>query len=125
MGVRSGGEPGHDHPPLRRMLHALDMTPEDLAREIAQGDRKYQRYVRKLLEDWQDKPLTQLPDVDRDDVWFEISNYVDKQTGYLLALRNELQRLLQRSREARAVRQQSLADLSPPPAPRSIPRRTP
>lgn len=124
MGIRSGGEPTAEHAPLQRMLHALDMKPWELAQAIAPDDPPYRRYIRKLLEELKDQPLSHLPDIDRHDAWFEIAAYVDKQFAYMMATRSELQRLLQRQRVQRALREQRSTTLGDASAPTSLPRRT-
>lgn len=119
MGQRSGAEPSSGQAPLRRMLNALNMTIDDLAREIAPDDKMHRGQVRWLLKRMADEQLATLPDVELDGVWFEIAAYLDRQYAYVTAARAEYQRLLQRQREQRAVRDARREQLpTPPPAPR-------
>lgn len=45
-----------------------------------------------------------LAEIDRDETWWKISEYVDRRLGTLLAIRHELNASLQRDRARRAVR---------------------
>lgn len=123
MGIRSGGTPESSQAFVRRLLNALDMTPADMANEIAQGDRAIFRDVLDTLRRWQDIQITELPDLDRDFVWDRIEAYVTQQLGYTMAAKDELTRLMSRQRakrQSRLIEQRGLGNAS---APRSLPRR--
>lgn len=124
MGVRSGGEPTADQSFVMRLLHALNLTPHDLALEISAGDKALYGLVITTLTEWRRASPTELPSVDRDVVWFKILEYIDRQYVYLMAAKHEVNGLLAKQREHRALRsiqQQALAGTS---APSSLPRRT-
>lgn len=123
MGRRSGTEPSADQHFFQRMLHALDMTPRDLARELAGGDRQLQREISATLRVWATTPANRLSDVDRDELWFSIEAHVDKQLAYLLALKHELNVLLQKQRQERAAQRMRLQAVPPAPSPPALPRR--
>lgn len=125
MGIRSGGKPSPEHSFVQRFLHAIDMRPIDLAREIGAGDPALTRTVRETLETWINKPADKLPDVDRDWVWFKILEYIDQQYGYLMAAKHELNVLLHRQRVSRAKRQLGPDDLDGGQSVQHLPRRRP
>jgi len=125
MGVRSGGLPSVEQSFVMRLLHGLNMTPNDLAHEIAHDNPALFREVVLTLKEWADASPTRLPDVDRDAVWFAILTYIDRQYAYLMAAKHEVNGLLLKQRELRAMRtigQRGLDDIS---APTSLPRRRP
>ena len=123
MGIRSGGLPDADQAFVRRMLHALDMTPQQLAREVAGKDEVLYAYTWATLETWLDRPLYILPDLDRDDVWLLIEQYVNRQFAYLMATRDELMYLSRQQRAKRQARRVQQRALPSTPAPTSMPRR--
>jgi hypothetical protein len=45
-----------------------------------------------------------LVELDRDETWWKVSDYVNKKLGLLLAIRSELDKTLAKDREARTVR---------------------
>jgi hypothetical protein len=51
-----------------------------------------------------DGQRSMLAEIDRDEVWFKISEYVAMKMGMLMAIRTELDRALQRDRSKRATR---------------------
>lgn len=126
MGARSGGHPDASQRFIQRILHALDMTPRDLARELAQREgRSDQVRLSKDIAYLLTKSEHQITDVDRDELWFLIEAYVDEQLAYLLAVKHELNRALQKQREQRILRRQRQETRDSVSAPSSLPRRQP
>lgn len=79
-----------------RVCKALDEPPRMLANNIGvpYGD------IEPLLS-----PTTYLlADMDKDETWWLIYEYVGKRMGELMAARNEMDKKLQRDRSRRAVR---------------------
>jgi len=60
-----------------------------------------------------------LAEIDRDETWWMIAEYVDKRLGEMMAIRLELSRALQRDRTKRALRIEHLKQRSKKPSPRS------
>lgn len=103
-----------------RLLHALDMTPRDLASELRlRGVDVSTKELIVLLG----KSRSRLPDIDRDAIWFAIEQYVNQQLGYLLASKHELNIALQKQRSHRALRMLSLSERDVVSPPSSLPRR--
>ena len=123
MGLRSGAEPTSEQAFVRRLLNALDMTPSDMANEIAQGDPSLYRDALRTLRLWLNVQITELPDLDRDFVWDRIEAYVTQQLGYTMAAKDELNRLLSRQRAKRQSRLIEQRGLGAASAPSSLPRR--
>lgn len=121
MGRRSGGEPQHGQAPLRRILHALNMLPIDLAVEI-EADFRYRPMIHRLILDLADEPLNSLPELDTD-VWERLQAYVTKQQAYLMAAKADLDALTERQLARRALRIRRLDNLNAASAPASLPRR--
>jgi hypothetical protein len=124
MSRRSGGEPNASQSFLQRILHALDMKPDDMAAEFAGDDYRERRQIRRDLHVMLQKPASQLTDIDRDELWAQIEELADKRLAYLLALRMEMQGQLSKQRERRALRLAKLGERPDVPPPRSLPRRT-
>lgn len=123
MGVRSGGHPSVEQSFVQRLLHALNLTPSELANEVANGDIRVYQLTRDTLNEWANASPSRLPDVDRDAVWFAILEYIDQQYAYLMAAKHEVNTLLAAQRQHRALRtiqHRALGDVS---APTSLPRR--
>lgn len=95
MGRRTGKEPDSSDTFLMRICHALDETPQELAKSIGV---KYKADIFPLLG-----PRNTVAEMERDDTWFLISEYVAKKMGYLMAVRMELDKALQQDRARRAV----------------------
>lgn len=103
MGLRTRKDPDVNDSFLWRICHALDEPPRMLAKNIGVE-------YKELL------PLLQgqrgaLAEVDRDEVWWKISEYVSRKTGMLLAIREELNRALQADRVKRVSRIQRFKKL--------------
>lgn len=82
-----------------RICKALDEPPKLLAKNIGVPYAE----LHPLLD-----PLHLLVELDRDETWWLISQYVDKRIGVLLAARAELNKALQKDRSRRAVRVQAM-----------------
>lgn len=96
MGIRTGKEPGADDSFLWRICHALDEPPRMLAKNAGVEYRD----LHPLLEGQRGM----LAELDRDEAWIKISEYVARKTGLLLAVREELNRKLQADRTKRATK---------------------
>lgn len=92
MGKRTGVYPQIDHNVAERLLHALDMYPEDLAKACNVKPKD----IRTLLDNPNNTEVT--------DLWWTISDYLTEQIGLLLAAKRELDTHLQRQRASRATR---------------------
>lgn len=84
---------------LMRICKALDEPPRMLAANIGVD---YDELAPLL------RPRNELIEMDRDEVWFKISEYADKRLGEIMAVRFELNKALQSDRTKRAAR---LADM--------------
>lgn len=82
---------------LQRICYALDKSPKALARAIGVD---YKTELAPLLQG--NRSL--LAEIDRDEVWWKISEYVSKQIGSLMAIKGELNRALQNDRAKRVLR---------------------
>lgn len=80
---------------LKRICAALDVKPNELADMlgVSYGD------VLALLG-----PRTRVADIDMDEAWYEIAEYVETQLGLLMAVKLELNAALQKDKERRALR---------------------
>lgn len=107
MGSKTGKDPEQTDTPLWRICHALDETPKTLARNINVAYSE----LRPLLAEQH-----QVVDLDRDEVWWLIAEYVDKRTGQMMAIRDDLSRRLQRTRSKRLLRHAKLASRGEPPS---------
>lgn len=96
MGLRTGRGPTASDSFLWRICHALDEPPRMLAKNIGVDYKD----LLPLL----DGQRGALAELDRDEVWFKINEYVSKKTGLLLAIREELNRKLQADRTKRTTR---------------------
>lgn len=93
MGYRTGKEPSKSDSFLLRICHALDLTPVQLANAIEVN------YLEELA------PLLKKRNhVDRDDVWWKINDYVSLRLGYMMSIKEELNRAMHRDRARRIVR---------------------
>lgn len=59
-----------------------------------------------------------LAEIDRDEVWWKIGEYVDRRIGTMLAIRSELNKALQHDRQKRAVRIAAMAQRTRKGSPR-------
>lgn len=80
---------------LWRICKALDEPPRVLAANIGVPYDE----LAPLLDD-----RHKLVEIDRDEVWWKISEYADRRLGDIMAVRHELNVALQADREKRAVR---------------------
>lgn len=96
MGVRTGKEPKVTDSFLWRICHALDEPPRMLAKNAGVDYKE----LLPLL----DGQRSMLVDIDRDEVWWRISEYVSRKMGSLMAIREELNRALQADRVKRVTR---------------------
>lgn len=98
MGKRTGKEPSADQHFLERITHALNLFPHELAKELGVD--------KKDIMDMMTEQRTHTVEIDREQVWYELSQYVSRQIGYLMAVRLELDKALQKDRTARMLRVQ-------------------
>ena len=96
MGTRTGKEPETTDSFLWRICHAVALKPKELAKAIG----VHYREVEPLLEGQR----SELAEIDRDEVWWKIYEFLGKRMGYLLAVRYELDRALQKDRTKRVQR---------------------
>lgn len=91
-----------NHPPalknsfLMMICQALDMTPYELARRIAVHPDEIAGLIKGRAGE--------LIEIDVDPVWHAIADYVDRHIAGCLAVREELNRKLQRDRQKRQQR---------------------
>lgn len=95
MGLRTGKEPDSDDTFLWRICHALDLSPRELAKNIGVKYKELEPLLRTR---------SQVAEIDCDEVWWLISDLVSKQCGYLMAIRSELSKALQKDRVKRIQR---------------------
>lgn len=79
-----------------RICHALDLSPKELARAL---DLPYAE-VRDLLVG----QSSLLVEIDRDEVWWRIYEYISERMSYMMAVRHELDKALQKDRIKRLQR---------------------
>jgi len=99
MGRRTGKRPTADDSFLWRICHALDESPRGLAKSCGLD---YEHDVAPLLNGQKDM----LADIDRDETWWAISEYVSRRLGDLFAVKADLNRALQKDRGKRILRQE-------------------
>lgn len=87
--------PNADDTFLWRICKALDEPPRVLAANIGVPYSE----LKPLLA-----PRHELAEMDRDEVWWRLSEYVNQRLGLMMAIRSELNKALQRDRANRAVR---------------------
>lgn len=92
---RTGAPPKADDSFLWRICKALDEPPRVLASNIGV---RYEELA-PLLD-----ARHKLAELDRDEVWWKIAEYTDRRLGMIMAVREELNRTLQKQRSQRAVR---------------------
>lgn len=89
------GPPAHKGKFTNEILVALDMDADELARKLAVSSYD----VHELLN----TPPGQTIAIDRDHVWTALANYVDRQIGALIGVREYLNRKLAADRKRRMV----------------------
>lgn len=82
---------------LQRILDALELTPHTLAKAIGVKRREIEAML---------APRHALAEIDRDDTWQRIAEYVDKRLALTLAVKAELNAALQQDRARHAARLQ-------------------
>lgn len=87
---------------LKRMCFALRLEPRKLAKALEIPWSEFEA----MLE----AGRTELPEIDRHDVWWELSAFVNDELAYLMVVRNELDKALQKDRAARTLRIQQQRD---------------
>lgn len=92
MGKRTGVYPHKNHTVAERVLCALDMYDNELAKVCGVTTRE----MRRLLKSDNDTESV--------DLWWAISEYVDEQIGLLLASKREIGVKLGKQRALRATR---------------------
>lgn len=102
MGIRTGKEPSAEDSFLWRICHALDLTPKELAKSIGVAYKE----VEPLLVGQQQM----LAEIDRDEVWWLIYEFIGKRMGYMMAVRHELDKALQKDRAKRLNRHKRFKD---------------
>lgn len=96
MGRRTGKEPTADDSFVWRICHALDQTPGELAANMGVHPEE--------LEPLLKGGSSELVDVDMDDAWYRLADYVARQIGTLMTIRREMNVKLQKDRTKRASR---------------------
>lgn len=96
MGKRTNGRPKATDSFLKRICHALDEPPRMLAANL---DVAFSE-LRPLLKGHPGS----LVEMDRDEVWFSISAYINVKIGTLTAIKYELDKALQSQRRLRVSR---------------------
>lgn len=97
MGRRTGKNPSPDQTFLVRICNALDETPRELAKNIGVKYKELEPFL---------APRYTLVEMDIDDVWWRIGEYVDERLGFIMAARMELNKALEKDRAARIARLQ-------------------
>lgn len=97
MAGRTGRGPKQSDTFLWRICHALDEPPRMLAHNLGLPYGE----IEPLLDE-----RYKLIEVDRDETWWRINEYVDKRLGEIMAIKTELNRALQRDRKKRVLRQE-------------------
>lgn len=80
---------------LARILKTLNMSATELAATLRVPVADIELFLR---------PRYELVEIDRDELWWKISELVDQRIGLLMAARHELQKALQSDRARRALR---------------------
>lgn len=81
---------------MGRICVALDKTPREVAKAIGVSYSEVKPFIRLHAHE--------VGDLDRDEVWWKISAYVSLHTGMLLAVKQELNKGLQKQRVQRVKR---------------------
>lgn len=80
---------------LKRICSAMDIKPVELAEMLGVPYAD----VYKMLG-----PRARIVEIDMDETWLDIVDYVNTQLGLLLAVKDELNRALQKDKTQRAMR---------------------
>lgn len=96
MGQRTGKKPTADDSFVWRICHALDIMPAELAYELGVTVED----VYAVL----DLPLQDIAESEHDTVLWALSEYVAAKLGYLMAVKHQLDRKLQKERAVRVDR---------------------
>lgn len=100
---------------LRRICKALGETPEQLCKNLGADYKDFE-------------PLLDLrhtrPEIDRDAVWWQLTQYVDHRLALIMAVRADLNSALQRDRQKRAIRVAAMAMREGKGSPRGRRRKT-
>jgi len=96
MGLRTRKQPGVTDSFLWRICHALDEPPRMLAKNAG--------VEYKDLEPLLHGQRSLLAEIDRDHVWWAVSEYVNMKLGLLLGIKQELNTALQKERVKRAAK---------------------
>lgn len=99
MPKRTVSAPGVNDSFLWRVCKALDEPPRMLAANMGVPYEE----LAPLLDE-----RHKLAEIDRDEVWWKLAEYVDRRMGLILAVRSELNKALQQDRQRRAVRQAAM-----------------
>lgn len=94
MTRRTGTPPSADDTFLVRICKALDEPPRALAFKLGVDYAE----LAPLLDE-----RHRLAEIDRDEVWWKIAEYVDRRLGDMMAVRHELNVALQKDRSKRAA----------------------
>lgn len=98
MGRKTHKNATSDDSFLWRLCHALDQHPTDVA---ANAGIPYKEFKALLKLD-----AAQMPEPEYDEVWEKLSAYLSKHIGLMMASKYEINRMLQRSRTRKALRQE-------------------
>ncbi len=97
MGRRTGKKPEVSDSFLMRICHAIDETPRELAKSLGV---EYSE-LKPLLTGG----LCDNVEMDRDEVWWKLAEYISRRIGSFLAVKGELNKALQKDRAKRIVQQ--------------------
>lgn len=84
------------------ICQACDKTPREMAKAIGVS---YKELVPLLAS------RHSVAEIDRDEVWYRVSEYVATRIGYMLAVKGELNKALQQDRKKRILRKQRFDNL--------------
>lgn len=98
MGLRTGKQPEVGDSFLWRICHAIDEPPRLLARNIGVPFKELEPLLHHMAG--------MLVEMDRDEVWWKIDEYVSRKLGMILAIKYEMNKALQRDRKKRVQRQE-------------------
>lgn len=107
---RTGKNPTAEDTFLWRICHALDVPPRMLAARLGVDYAE----LEPLLDH-----RHKLVEIDRDEVWWKLAEYVSVRLGEIMAIRHELDKSLQKDRASRAVRIAKQRQRDKKPSPRS------
>lgn len=95
MADRTGIQPETAQTYLERICAALDYTPRELAKFIGVAYKDLEPLLR---------PLNEVADINKDNVWWLIAAFVDRRMAAHLAVKAELNRALTQQRTQQAAR---------------------